>query len=93
MVQKIGETYDMSRHARGDAAHAHLLDDAFVDRFAIAGPAAHCVKRFEALLKLSLDHLIIVGPGGDVAPSDTMQSLGFFTREVLPVLKSGRQSV
>ena len=93
VVQKIGETYDMSRHARGDAAHAHLLDDAFVDRFAIAGPAAHCVKRFEALLKLSLDHLIIVGPGGDVAPSDTMQSLGFFTREVLPVLKSGRQSV
>jgi 5,10-methylenetetrahydromethanopterin reductase len=92
VVQKIAETYDMSRHARGDAGHAHLIDDAFVDRFAIAGPASHCVKRFEALLKLGLDHLIIVGPGADVAPSDAMQSLGFFRTEVLPVLKSARQS-
>jgi hypothetical protein len=92
VVQKIAETYDMSRHARGDAGHAHLIDDAFVDRFAIAGPASHCVKRFEVLLKLGLDHLIIVGPGADVAPSDAMQSLGFFRTEVLPVLKSARQS-
>jgi len=88
VAQKIGETYDMSRHARGDAGHAQFLDDAFVDRFAIAGPPAHCVKRFEAILKLGLDHLIIVGPGADVAPSDQMQALGLFTREVLPVLKS-----
>ena len=83
----------MSRHARGDAGHAQFLDDAFVDRFAIAGPPAHCMKRFEEILKLGLDHLIIVGPGGDVAPSDAMQSLGFFRTEVLPVLKSARQSV
>ena len=93
VVQKVGQTYDMSRHARGDAGHAQFIDDAFVDRFAIAGPPAHCMKRFEELLKLGLDHLIIVGPGGDVAPSDAMQSLGFFTTEVLPVLKSARQSV
>jgi 5,10-methylenetetrahydromethanopterin reductase len=93
VVQKVGEAYDMSRHARGDAVHARFLDDAFVDRFAIAGPAAHCVKRFEALLKLGLDHLIIVGPGGDVTPSDNMQSVALFRSEVLPVLKSGRQSV
>jgi 5,10-methylenetetrahydromethanopterin reductase len=93
VVRKIGETCDMSRHARGDAGHAQFIDDAFVDRFAIAGPPAHCVKRFEELLKLGFDHLIIVGPGGDVAPSDAMQALGFFRTEVLPVLKSARQSV
>jgi 5,10-methylenetetrahydromethanopterin reductase len=92
VVQKVGETYDMSRHTRGDAGHAHLLDDPFIDRFAIAGPPAHCLKRFEAILQLGLDHLIIVGPGGDVAPSDIMQSLGLFTSQVLPVLKSARQS-
>ena len=88
VAQKIGETYDMSRHARGDAGHAQFLDDAFVDRFAIAGPPAHCLQRFEAILKLGLDHLIIVGPGADVGPTDQMQALGLFTREVLPVLKS-----
>ncbi|MGD0118125.1 MAG: LLM class flavin-dependent oxidoreductase [Candidatus Binatus sp.] len=87
VVQKVGETYDMSRHTRADAGHAQHLDDAFIDRFAVAGPAAHCVKRFEAILKLGLDHLIIVGPGADVGPSDQMQTLGFFRTEVLPVLK------
>ena len=92
VAQKIGENYDMSRHARGDAGHAQFIDDAFVDRFAIAGPPVHCVKLFEAILKLGLDHLIIVGPGADVAPSDQMQHLGFFAKEVLPVLKSARQS-
>src|SRR5271154_1616427 len=92
VAQKVGETYDMSRHTRADAGHAQFIDDAFVDRFAIAGPSAHCVERFEALLKLGLDHLIIVGPGSDVGPSDQMQHLGLFAREVLPVLKSARQS-
>ena len=92
VAQKIGENYDMSRHARGDAGHAQFIDDAFVDRFAIAGPPVHCLKLFEAILKLGLDHLIIVGPGADVAPSDQTQHLGFFAKEVLPVLKSARQS-
>ena len=87
VVQNVGETYYMSRHTRADAGHAQHLDDAFIDRFAVAGPAAHCVKRFEAILKLGLDHLIIVGPGADVGPSDQMQTLGFFRTEVLPVLK------
>ena len=93
VAEKIGETYDMTRHTRGDAGHAQYIDDAFVDRFAIAGPSAHCVKRFEAILKLGLDHLIIVGPGADVAPSEAMQCVGFFRSEVLPILKSAGQSV
>jgi 5,10-methylenetetrahydromethanopterin reductase len=88
VAQKVGEAYDMSRHTRGDAGHAQFIDDAFVDRFAIAGPPAHCIKRFEAILKLGLDHLIIVGPGGDVAAADQMQTIGLFAKEVLPVLKS-----
>ncbi len=78
VAQKVGETYDMSRHARADAGHARFIDDAFVDRFAIAGPPAQCVTRFEALLKLGFDHLTIVGPGADVPPSDQMQALGLF---------------
>jgi 5,10-methylenetetrahydromethanopterin reductase len=82
----------MSRHARGDASHAQLMDDAFLDRFAIAGTPSHCVKRLETLLKLGLDHLIIVGPGGDVLPADAMQSLGFFRTQVMPVLKSATQA-
>jgi 5,10-methylenetetrahydromethanopterin reductase len=92
VVQQVGQNYDMSRHARGDAGHAHFIDDAFIDRFAIAGPPAHCIKRFAELRKLGLDHLIVVGPGGDVAPSDQAESLGFFRAEVLPVLKSAGQS-
>jgi len=78
----------MARHTRSDAGHARFLDDAFVDRFAIVGPPAHCVERFEAVLKLGFDHLVIVGPGGDVVPSEGMKSLAMFCSEVMPVLKS-----
>lgn len=92
VVRKVGETYDMSRHTRVDAGHARFIDDAFIDRFAIVGPAAHCLKRFEALRKLGLDHLIIVGPGGDVAPSDAAESLALLRTEILPILKSARQA-
>lgn len=89
VAQKVGETYDMSRHTRTDAGHAEFLDDDFVDRFAIAGPPAHCVSRLEQLRKLNLDHLIIVGPGADVAPADQMQTLALLRTEVLPAIKSG----
>jgi 5,10-methylenetetrahydromethanopterin reductase len=92
-AQKVGESYDMSRHTRSDAGHAQFIDDSFIDRFAIAGPPAHCVKRLEEILKLSRDHLIIVGPGGDVAPSEETQTVGLFATEVLPVLKSAAKSV
>jgi hypothetical protein len=51
------------------------------------------VTRFEALLKLGFDHLIIVGPGADVPPSNQMQALGLFATEVLPVLKSDGRAV
>lgn len=93
VAQKVGESYDMSHHTRSDAGHAQFLDDSFVDRFAIVGPPAHCLKRFEEILKLRLDHLIIIGPGGDVAPSDEMQAVGLFATEVLRVLKSAARMV
>ncbi len=61
VVRKVGQTYDMSRHARGDASHAQLLEAAFIERFAIAGSPSYCVRRFEPLLKLGLDRFVIVG--------------------------------
>ncbi len=88
VVQKIGEHYDMSRHARGDSAQGQLMDNAFLDRFAILGPPTHCVERFEPILKLGLDHLVIVGPGGDVPPSEGMQAVRLFTSGVMPALKA-----
>jgi alkanesulfonate monooxygenase SsuD/methylene tetrahydromethanopterin reductase-like flavin-dependent oxidoreductase (luciferase family) len=88
VVRKVGQTYDMSRHARGDASHAQLLDAAFIERFAIAGAPSYCVRRFEPLLKLGLDHFVIIGPGADAAPSDMAQAMGFLQAEVLPALKS-----
>ena len=92
VVEKIGQTYDMSRHTRGDSGHAQLMTDAFIDRFAIAGTPDHCVRRFEPLLKLTLDHFVIVGPGADVPPSDMAQAAGLFRTEVLPALRSGQLS-
>lgn len=89
IVAKIGQRYDMSRHTRGDAGHAQFMTDEFMDRFAIAGPPDHCLKRFEPLLRLGLDHFVIVGPGRDAARSDVEQAVGLLRTKLLPALKSG----
>jgi len=57
------------------------------------GEASLALKRFEALLKLDLDHLSSLTQEQTVSPSDAMQPLGSFRMEVLPILKSARQSV
>ncbi len=88
VVEKLGQAYDMSRHGRADAGHAQFLDDAFIDRFAIAGPPAYCIKRFEPLLELGLDHFIFISGSVGMAPSDAAQALALLRTEVLPALKS-----
>jgi 5,10-methylenetetrahydromethanopterin reductase len=88
VVEKVGRNYDMSRHGRTDAGHAGLLNDAFIDRFAITGTPEQCMKRLQTLLALGLDHLVLVGPSADVAPADMAESYRLLRTEILPGLKA-----
>ncbi len=90
IVEDINRRYDMSGHLRCDAGHVSAMDDAFVDRFGIAGSPAYCAERLQELVGLGLDHLVLVGPGPDVAVSDVADAWMLLGTEVMPALKSAR---
>jgi len=70
-AQHLGETYDHRGHGRADAEHAQKLDDDFVDRFGIVGPAEIAIPRFERLAALGLDFCRVV-PGSRDAPAEIL---------------------
>ncbi len=62
VFQALHDGYDMRAHTRADSAQASLMDDAFVDAFAIAGPPDYCIERLEELKALGIDKVVISGP-------------------------------
>jgi 5,10-methylenetetrahydromethanopterin reductase len=79
--------YDMGRHTRADAPHAAGLPDAFVDWFAIAGPADEATARFQRLAALGLD-FCWVAPGSTGMPRDVaVASVLRLGRDVAPVVR------
>lgn len=62
VLDKLHDAYDMRAHTRADSVQATLLDDDFVDAFAIAGPPDHCLERLAGLAALGIDKVIVSGP-------------------------------
>lgn len=85
--EAVGANYDMPNHARIGAAHTKLMDDEFIDRFAVAGPSAYCVERLGELLDLGLDRLVLITFSGDADPEDVKAGNARLTTEVLPQLR------
>jgi len=76
--------YDMRHHTRATAEHARALEDEFIDWFAIAGPAAAVVPRFERLAALGLDFVHVV-PGSSEMERDVAATvLHGLATEVIP---------
>jgi 5,10-methylenetetrahydromethanopterin reductase len=87
VVEGLSREYDLAHHGRGQARHAQLLDDAFVDRFAIVGPPDRCIERLQALVALGLDRLVLSAGEIDQGGRDRQLAATLIAREVLPVLK------
>lgn len=83
-MRSLHDGYDMRAHTRADSNQAGLLDDAFIDRFAIAGPPEHCVDRLRELEALGMGRVVISGPtaGGD--PDAARAAMALFDTVVLP---------
>jgi 5,10-methylenetetrahydromethanopterin reductase len=62
VLERLHDGYDMRSHTRGDSAQARLLDDDFVDRYAIAGPPDYCLERLAELHALGIDKVVVSGP-------------------------------
>jgi 5,10-methylenetetrahydromethanopterin reductase len=87
VVEGLSREYDLAHHGKGQGGHTRLIDDAFVDRFAIVGPPDRCVERLQGLVALGLDRLVLSSGELDVAGPDRAAAAALLTREVLPELK------
>jgi 5,10-methylenetetrahydromethanopterin reductase len=87
VISEIAKRYDMARHGRSEAAHTEVIDDAFIDRFGVAGPPEYCVERLAGLVGLGLDRLAIVGPAHDGPPELAAESTRLLVEEVIPAVR------
>ena len=90
VVEGLRREYDLAHHGKGQGGHTRLLDDAFVERFAVVGPTDRCIERLQALVALGLDRLVLSSGELDVAGPDRQMAAALLTREVLPELKKLR---
>jgi 5,10-methylenetetrahydromethanopterin reductase len=79
--------YDFAGHGDSRSAHAEGLDDAFLQRFAVYGPPAHCVDRLAALLDaVPLGRLVVASGHRGVDASERDETAACIAEEVLPHL-------
>jgi 5,10-methylenetetrahydromethanopterin reductase len=83
VLARLHDGYDMRSHTRADSAQAALLDDNFVDRFAIAGPPVYCVDRLRELRALGLDKIVVSGPTAGTDPQAARAAMALLDAEVV----------
>ena len=93
LAVKLKSEYDMKHHAQRAGSHLDLVDDAFVDWFAIAGPAQKCTDRLGALIDKGLEHVYILGGSPVASPhgervTASVDQAGYFAADVLPHFSS-----
>lgn len=87
VLGQVHGAYDMTMHTRSGSAQAATLSGEFTDRFAVVGPAEHCIERLRSLLALGIDRLVVVGPSIDADAGEAKRARHDMVAEVLPALK------
>ncbi|SRR5579875_471177 len=88
IVRQLGRIYDMDRHGHAQASHTGVITDSFVDRWAVVGPAGHCIERLAELIAAGLDSVVIGLSGRGLNNEEVGQAWTRFAREVMPALRS-----
>lgn len=86
-IAALARDYDGSRHGQAAAPAARRLDDEFIDRFAVAGPAGKVAERLAGLAELGIERLIAVPCSLDADPELVAGSNAAFAASVLPALR------
>jgi|GEM_PF-70294 len=89
VFQALHDGYDMRAHTRADSAQASLMDDPFVDAFAIAGPPDYCVDRLNELKALGIDKVVISGPTAGTDREQAAKALGLLDETVVKHFRDG----
>ncbi|HEX8967248.1 MAG TPA: LLM class flavin-dependent oxidoreductase [Chloroflexota bacterium] len=88
VAEDLIRSYDLKAHAASGARHEAALSDDFVDRFGVVGPSERVAERIGELLRLGLDHLVIVGHSRNTPPDVFRESSRRFCREVIPAVRA-----
>jgi alkanesulfonate monooxygenase SsuD/methylene tetrahydromethanopterin reductase-like flavin-dependent oxidoreductase (luciferase family) len=85
-VEQVAGGYRKDRHGEAGADYAQRMEDGFIDRFAVAGPADEVRRRLREIGDCGIERLIIV-PGSLDSRSDLVRrSCDRFAADVLPLL-------
>ena len=86
-LETIHDSYDMNHHARVGSRQAATIGGEFASRFAILGPAEHCLARLRQLVALGLDRLVIVGASIGADRREAQVAEERFVEQVMPRLR------
>jgi 5,10-methylenetetrahydromethanopterin reductase len=87
ILPKLAATYNEAEHGLRAARHSAILDDTFLDHFAVIGTVKKCKTRLAQLVELGLDRIILVPGSRDSDPDLLEQSNRRIAAEVLPGLR------
>jgi 5,10-methylenetetrahydromethanopterin reductase len=90
VVAAVGRGYDGDRHGLTSAAHTGVLDDEFIDGFAVVGSAEQCRRRLAELVGLGLNRVILVPGSRDSDPRVLASTNAALAHEVVAALVSAR---
>jgi 5,10-methylenetetrahydromethanopterin reductase len=85
VLERLHDGYDMRRHTRADSVQAALMDDEFVDAFAIAGPPDYCLERLAQLEAMGIDKVIVSGPTAGTDREAAREAMALLDEAVVPV--------
>jgi len=87
-IERLGAAYDEARHGQAAAPAALELEDEFIDRFAVCGPADEVAERIAGLTALGLERVVVVPGSLDADPAEVERSNERFASDVVPAVRS-----
>ncbi|MFH5824689.1 LLM class flavin-dependent oxidoreductase [Georgenia sp. AZ-5] len=92
-VEAVGQAYRThgKRSTGGGTFYPKdLLDDAFVDRFAVVGSPEQCAEKLQSIIDLGFDRLVLLTKSLGQDPQE--ENATRFAQEVIPLLRDGSPS-
>lgn len=66
VVAAVTQRWEEATHGLAVSAQSSALTDEFLDHFAVVGTHDQCVARLRDLLRLGIDHLVLIGASRDI---------------------------
>jgi len=89
VVAEVGRRYDSNEHLSNAAAHTGALTPEFVDRFAVIGPPAACLRRLRELADLGVERFVVTGASFRADREHARAADRLVVDELLPALREG----